>query len=135
MSDIATLIPESADTELAASALRELDAALGTTGPLRLHLAGQTGGAEAPRSALAALAQVLDSFAHSEGVTVLPPHAELTTPQAADALHVSRPFLIGVLDDGQIEYRTVEWNSSAFRGRLDLAITMADDDILDAVKA
>ncbi len=135
MSDIATLIPESADTELAASALRELDAALGTTGPVRLHLAGQTGGAEAPRSALAALAQVLDSFAHSEGVTVLPSHAELTTHQAADALHVSRPFLIGVLDDGQIEYRTVEWNSSALRDRLDQAITMADDAILDAVKA
>lgn len=102
---------------------------------MRLHLAGQTGGAEAPRSALAALAQVLDSFAHSEGVAVLPSHAELTTHQAADALHVSRPFLIGVLDDGQIEYRTVEWNSSALRDRLDLAITMADDDILDAVKA
>ena len=107
MSDIATLIPESADTELAASALRELDAALGTTGPVRLHLAGQTGGAEAPRSALAALAQVLDSFAHGEGVTVLPSQAELTTQQAADALNVSRPFLIGLLDAGQIDYRTV----------------------------
>ena len=107
MSDIATLFPEAADTELAASALRKLDAALRTKGPVRLHLAGQTGGAEAPRSALAALAQVLDNFAHSEGVTVLPSHAELTTQQAADALHVSCPFLIGLLDDGQIEYRTV----------------------------
>lgn len=78
MSDIATLIPEPADIELAASALRELDATLGTTGPVRLHLAGQTGEAEAPRSALTALAQVLDSFARSEGVTVLPSHAELS---------------------------------------------------------
>ena len=107
MSDIATLVPEPADTELAASALRGLDAALGTEGPVRLRLGGQSGEVEVPRSALAALAQVLDSFAHGEGVTVVPAQAELTTQQAADALHVSRPFLIGLLDAGQIEYRTV----------------------------
>jgi excisionase family DNA binding protein len=107
MSDIATLVPEPADTELAASALRGLDAALGTEDPVRLRLGGQSGEVEVPRSALAALAQVLDSFAHGEGVTVVPAQAELTTQQAADALHVSRPFLIGLLDAGQIEYRTV----------------------------
>ena len=107
MSDIATLVPEPADTELAASALRGLDAALDTAGPVRLHLAGQFGEVEVPRSALAALAQVLDSFAHGEGVIVLPSQAELTTQQAADALHVSRPFLIGLLDAGYIEYCTV----------------------------
>ena len=107
MSDIATLVPEPADTELAASALRGLDAVLGAEGPVRLHLAGQVGDVEVPRSALAALAQILDSFAHGEGVTVVPAQAELTTQQAADALHVSRPFLIGLLDAGHIEYRTV----------------------------
>lgn len=107
MSDIPTLVPEPADTELAAAALRGLNAALGTEGAVRLRLAGQVGELEVPRSALTALAQVLDSFAHGEGVTVLPSQAELTTQQAANALHVSRPFLIGLLDDGQIEYRTV----------------------------
>jgi excisionase family DNA binding protein len=107
MGDIATLVPEPADTELAASALRGLDAALGMEGPVRLRLGGQSGEVEVPRSALAALAQVLGSFAHGEGVTVVPAQAELTTQQAADALHVSRPFLIGLLDAGQIEYRTV----------------------------
>ena len=71
MSDIATLVPEPADTELAA------------------------------------LAHVLDSFAHGEGVPVLPSRAELTTQQAADAVKVSRPSLIGLLDAGQIDYRTV----------------------------
>lgn len=48
MSDIATLVPEPADTELAASALRGLDAVLGTQGPVRLHLAGQVGEVEVP---------------------------------------------------------------------------------------
>ncbi len=107
MNDIATLVPEPADTELAASALRGLDAALGTEGPVRLRLSGQSGEVEVPRSALAALAQVLESFAHGEGVTVLPSQAELTTQQAADTLNVSRPFLIGLLDAGQIDYRMV----------------------------
>lgn len=107
MSDIATLVPEPADTELAASALRGFDAALGTEDPVRLRLGDQAVEVEVPRSALAALAQVLDSFAHGEGVTVVPAQAELTSQQAADALHVSRPFLIGMLDAGQIEYRTV----------------------------
>lgn len=105
MSDIATLVPEPADAESAASALRGLDAALGAGGPVRLG--GKGGEVEVPRSALAALAQVLDSFAHGEGVTVVPVQTELTTQQAADVLNVSRPFLIGLLDAGQIEYRSV----------------------------
>lgn len=107
MSDIATLVPEPADAELATSALRGLDAALGSEGPVRVRLGGQADEVEMPRSALAALARVLDSFAHGEGVTVVPSQAELTTQQAADALHVSRPFLIRLLDAGQIDYRTV----------------------------
>ncbi|MDO5093309.1 MAG: helix-turn-helix domain-containing protein [Propionibacteriaceae bacterium] len=107
MSDIATLMPEPADTELAASALRRLDAALDAEGPVRLHLAGQLGEVEVPRSALAALAQILDNFAQGEGVTVLPSQAELTTQQAANLLNVSRPFLIGLLDAGKIDYRIV----------------------------
>lgn len=48
MSDIATLVPEPADTELAVSALRGLDAVLGAEGPVRLHLAGQVGDVEVP---------------------------------------------------------------------------------------
>ncbi|MCL6423036.1 helix-turn-helix domain-containing protein [Brachybacterium sp. JHP9] len=107
MSAITTMIPEPADARLAKSALRELDAALDAEGPVRLRLSVQSLEVEVPRSALAALAQVLDSFAHGTGVTVLPVQAELTTQQAADTLNVSRPFLIGLLDSGQIDYRMV----------------------------
>jgi len=101
-----SLVPEPADAELAQSALPGLEDALKTDGPVHLRF-GEGADVVVPRSALAALAEVLSSLAQGEGVTVLPVHAELTTQQAADALNVSRPFLIGLLGAGKIEYRTV----------------------------
>ncbi|HEX3610834.1 MAG TPA: helix-turn-helix domain-containing protein [Sporichthyaceae bacterium] len=60
-----------------------------------------------PRGAVELLARVLAHMAAGQGVSVVPAHAELTTQQAAELLNVSRPFLIGLLDGGDIEYRKV----------------------------
>ncbi|MDO5619343.1 helix-turn-helix domain-containing protein [Kocuria sp.] len=107
MSDIAILVPEPTDAALAASALRSLDGARDASIPVLLCLGGSDREVEVPGSVLTALLRVLDSFAHGEGVALVPAEAELTTQQAADVLNVSRPFLIGLLDDGQISYRSV----------------------------
>lgn len=107
MSTITTVIPEETDTELAVFALRRLNAALDAEQPVHLHLGDHLEEVEVPRSALTMLTYVLDSFAQGEEVSVLRSEAEMTTQQAADILNVSRPFLIGLLDSGQISYRTV----------------------------
>jgi excisionase family DNA binding protein len=62
---------------------------------------------ELPAGAVTLLLDILGAMASGQGVTIIPEDAELTTVQAADILHVSRPFLIKLLDEGQIPYRRV----------------------------
>jgi excisionase family DNA binding protein len=60
-----------------------------------------------PRATAILFAQILEVLAKGHGVQIIPKDAELTTQQAADALNVSRPYLIGLLESGQIPYRKV----------------------------
>ena len=62
---------------------------------------------ELPAGAVSLLVDILDSMAAGRGVTLVPEHVELTTVQAAEFLHVSRPFLIKLLEEGRIPYRKV----------------------------
>jgi excisionase family DNA binding protein len=60
-----------------------------------------------PLPVVVMLAQVLGLLEKGQGIQVVPERAELTTQQAADMLNVSRPYLIKLLEAGDIHYRMV----------------------------
>jgi excisionase family DNA binding protein len=60
--------------------------------------------------ALPIFAQIIDllsKLGRGDAVTIVPVQADVTTTQAAELLGVSRPFLIKLLDRGDVPYRMV----------------------------
>lgn len=107
---IAPVQPDETDISTAIEALPHITGFLATHPDARIRIVVADEAQETlvvPRGAVELLARILAHMAAGEGVSVVPAHAELTTQQAAELLNVSRPFLIGLLDSEEIEYRRV----------------------------
>jgi excisionase family DNA binding protein len=102
--------PSEADTQLAKESSRRLASYLETRREFRPFIVLDEAANEVlaiPSAALRLLSLILEQMAEGNAVTLLPVHAELTTQEAADLLSVSRPFLVGLLDNGSIPHRKV----------------------------
>jgi excisionase family DNA binding protein len=108
---ISVIRPGDVDAELAHRAARRIGDYLAShQGDPPIPITVEVGDEDAlvvPRQVAVMLAQVLGMLANGQGVQIMPDSAMLTTQQAADMLNVSRPYLIKLLDQGEIPFKKV----------------------------
>lgn len=101
----ATSMPITAD-ERERAQLSEIERLIqGETAPKLVGEAGQQ--MELPAPALALLRELVHQLARDQAVAVVATGKELTTQEAADILNVSRPYLIKLLEQGEIPFAMV----------------------------
>lgn len=103
--------PSEPETLLAQESSRALSRLAGHNKAVRVEAFEEGEGGRAtfvlPASAVRLLLDILGQMAAGNAVAVIPIHAELTSQQAADILNVSRPFLVGLLEEGKLPFRKV----------------------------
>jgi excisionase family DNA binding protein len=106
---IVSIPPSEAVAALAKRTSLVLASRLGDDDLMRLRIMGGPPAETVtlPAAAVRLLVRILEEMSRGNAVTVIPVEAELTTQEAADMLHISRPSLIQLLDEGKIDYRRV----------------------------
>jgi excisionase family DNA binding protein len=108
LTDVIT--PTEKETILAQESSQSLSSYLGSESSQILKVISDQGESltiKVPTSAFRLFIDILTQMAHGNSITLMPIDAELTTQQAAEILNVSRPYLIKLLESGEISFRKV----------------------------
>jgi excisionase family DNA binding protein len=101
-------LPSSEEVDLArisAAALTKLLQELPDDHRAKIKMGGQD--LIVPRQAIELLRDILAGMSAGKTINIVPMATELTTQQAAEFLNVSRPYLIGLLERGEMSYTLV----------------------------
>ena len=77
---------------------------------VQLSLRGSNGESDdlvLPGHVLQILLNVLSEMSRGNAISLIPYHQEISTQEAANLLNVSRPFLVGLLEQNKIPFRKV----------------------------
>jgi excisionase family DNA binding protein len=103
------IVSTAEESELAAEALKAL-ASCTKPDDIKVEVAMSSDGFQCvrvPARAMNQLIEILRQMAAGNAIQVLTIRKEITTQQAAELLNVSRPFVIGLLENGEIPFRMV----------------------------
>lgn len=139
-------LPTTEEVALARESGRALSAYLQTrAGTQQIEIFDDNGAphpVRVPVSALRLLIDVLTEIGEGNAVSIIPIHAELTTQEAADFLNVSRPFLVQLLERGEIPFhkigthRRVRYQDViAYKQRIDAESHKALDELAEQAQA
>ncbi len=102
-------LPTSAEVEQAKISSRTLSK-YANVERVQLSLLGSNGESDElvlPGHVLQMLLDVLSETSKGNAISLIPHHQEVSTQEAANLLNVSRPFLVGLLEKGEVPFRKV----------------------------